>query len=559
MTNDNIIELSRRKVLAGIGTVGVASAGAGLGTTAFFSDEETFEGNTLTAGKLDLKMDWQEHYSDWSSDEEQYAGMASTKDTADYVLPGGDAGEPIMLKFSDEDGFMAATSVEAFPDTDNDTINDYDATLEALTDSQPNPGDICNIGADTPEDLDPTNGLRTRNSDTYDEENEEYKSLISLDDVKPGDFGEVTFSLHLCDNPGYLWMFADNISGSENGLTEPERKDDDEDQTLDADGNVVLKDSDDSDGGTVELLDKIQARVWYDGSSGTDSVASSGNNRKEEFEPLVGEGISDVPTLRGSLREVLNSLDSDPGVPLDASRFCSTHITDGIDLSDTTTDPVEYECYETTDVQPRCEDFFSDDVIDAAPRWEGGELPTSDTTLTKTIGDYEYKVELVVNNTDDGQPSEVELENIRFKNTTDSSTGSAYAAGVIVKGGNRGNICVPPNGESPSSDPDGPDEGADDSDGKKWFTAPTNPGGNEDPGISYIELCLIRGPKDGEVPPPDGGPRDCLVNSTTAYLGFEWWLPVNHGNEVQTDSVSFDLGFYTEQCRHNDGSGMQRQ
>ena len=34
-TNDTI-GLSRRKVLAGLGAVGVASAGAGLGTTAYF-------------------------------------------------------------------------------------------------------------------------------------------------------------------------------------------------------------------------------------------------------------------------------------------------------------------------------------------------------------------------------------------------------------------------------------------------------------------------------------------------------------------------------------------
>jgi hypothetical protein len=30
-----------------------------------------------------------------------------------------------------------------------------------------------------------------------------------------------------------------------------------------------------------------------------------------------------------------------------------------------------------------------------------------------------------------------------------------------------------------------------------------------------------------------------------------WWLPIDHGNQVQSDSVTFDLGFYTEQCRHN--------
>jgi hypothetical protein len=46
------------------------------------------------------------------------------------------------------------------------------------------------------------------------------------------------------------------------------------------------------------------------------------------------------------------------------------------------------------------------------------------------------------------------------------------------------------------------------------------------------------------------------VNSTTQHIGFAWYLPVDHANEIQTDSVSFDLGFYTEQCRHNDGSGQ---
>jgi len=38
MTNNNKIPLSRRSVLGGLGAIGVASAGAGLGTTAFFSD-----------------------------------------------------------------------------------------------------------------------------------------------------------------------------------------------------------------------------------------------------------------------------------------------------------------------------------------------------------------------------------------------------------------------------------------------------------------------------------------------------------------------------------------
>ena len=65
MTNDNTqIGLSRRKVLGGIGAVGVASAGAGIGTTAFFSDNESFENNTITAGQFELAVTQSTHFVD---------------------------------------------------------------------------------------------------------------------------------------------------------------------------------------------------------------------------------------------------------------------------------------------------------------------------------------------------------------------------------------------------------------------------------------------------------------------------------------------------------------
>jgi predicted ribosomally synthesized peptide with SipW-like signal peptide len=54
--SDNNIGLSRRQILTGLGTVGVASAGTGLGTSALFSDEESFEDNTITAGTLDMSV-----------------------------------------------------------------------------------------------------------------------------------------------------------------------------------------------------------------------------------------------------------------------------------------------------------------------------------------------------------------------------------------------------------------------------------------------------------------------------------------------------------------------
>ncbi len=47
-------------MLAGLGAVGLASTGSGLGTSAFFSGEETFGDSTLTASELDLKVSWQQ-------------------------------------------------------------------------------------------------------------------------------------------------------------------------------------------------------------------------------------------------------------------------------------------------------------------------------------------------------------------------------------------------------------------------------------------------------------------------------------------------------------------
>lgn len=58
MSDKNTLGLSRRRVLGGIGAIGVASAGAGLGTSAYFSDTESFVNNILEAGQLDLLVDW---------------------------------------------------------------------------------------------------------------------------------------------------------------------------------------------------------------------------------------------------------------------------------------------------------------------------------------------------------------------------------------------------------------------------------------------------------------------------------------------------------------------
>lgn len=52
-----IIELSRRKALAAVGTIGAAGVLGGFGTKAFLSDTENVQA-TYAAGQVDLKLSW---------------------------------------------------------------------------------------------------------------------------------------------------------------------------------------------------------------------------------------------------------------------------------------------------------------------------------------------------------------------------------------------------------------------------------------------------------------------------------------------------------------------
>ncbi|MEF8807598.1 choice-of-anchor W domain-containing protein [Natronomonas sp.] len=98
MTDDNNqIGLSRRKMLGGLGAIGLASAGAGLGTTAYFNDEENFVGNTLTAGELDLFV-----HVDYSEDQGDYAQYQTPPGTfVDGNVVGGGEGEPLSIEVDD--------------------------------------------------------------------------------------------------------------------------------------------------------------------------------------------------------------------------------------------------------------------------------------------------------------------------------------------------------------------------------------------------------------------------------------------------------------------------
>ena len=323
--SDENFQLSRRKALAALGTVGVASAGAGLGTSAYFSDQETFENNALTAGTLDMGVGYSAHYSDWSPDEDEGVPNVRMWDgPADTTGGPGDL-EPDEVGLPSNAAWLIAVS----DDTDDGTPDT--AVAEQFLENT----EYQSFNDGT---LDCVNGEANSQAD------EEDRPVVALDDVKPGDFGEVTFDFVLCDNPGFVWLNGSLRSASENGLTEPEADDPDE-------------------GEGVELLDVVQAAVWVD----------DGNNfQNGDEEPLTV----------GSIGEVLGMLD-------------------------------------------------------------GGSLGTG---------------------------------------------------------------------------------------------------------------------LNGDIPAEEGGgaagARNCFSAETEHSFVFAWWVPVDHGNEIQSDSATFDLGLYAEQCRHNDGSGM---
>ncbi|WP_440990696.1 SipW-dependent-type signal peptide-containing protein [Haloarchaeobius baliensis] len=523
-------ELSRRKILAGVGAAGAASVGAGLGTSAYFSDTESFAGNELVAGALDLKVNWTEHYSDWSEDEAE--GIDTVSMSPGDGLTGFPSTAPSserMVYVSDPDQFMKNTAIEAFPDVlDNDDpgAGDYDGHQATL-----DPDDaIC----DLPADLDGVLSHRYRTGGNLEEgvtigdpPNAQTTApgdpLVSISDVKPGDFGEVTFGFHLCDNPGYVWLTGGLDEASENGYTEPELDSENEDGP---------------DGETVELLDAVRAAVWYDTGADSEYGADVEDEDDGEGDNVFGPGEVLLP-LTGSLRNVLSMLESGM-FPLDATPVSTDG--DGVAVATDASVP-------SVSGSVAAGDDHVDEVVVT-----GDDDRFGDAASNYQCADYAAAFGLDVVGTEILNPETAPIvPGTSYSGCTtitvdalDESTGTITLSSsgpvlvVSVKGG--------PDGEQVYvfSEPvvlDG--------------AVVTTPGDHE---ISNVDVCCPVDGDDGDDGDGEGEgsgtpSRDCFPNSTTAYVGFEWWIPADVGNEIQGDSVSFDIGFYTEQCRHNDGSG----
>jgi predicted ribosomally synthesized peptide with SipW-like signal peptide len=139
---DKKFELTRRRVLAGVSGIGAAAAGAGLGTSALFSDTESFENNTLEAGALNLRVtvDNIAHSTNIVRDNT----TITPKDTADgnevtITIEDMKPGDWLILEWNPEvvanPGYVRVTSV------DEDYANDEGVNPEPETDTSA-PGDL---------------------------------------------------------------------------------------------------------------------------------------------------------------------------------------------------------------------------------------------------------------------------------------------------------------------------------------------------------------------------------------------------------------------------------
>ena len=567
MTNEpNLHELSRRKVLAGLGAVGIASAGAGLGTTAFFSDSETFGDNTLTAGELDLLVDWQQTYDFGEGQTFISAHPDHDGDGEQSIAADNDAGQ---LRYSD------------FPDEEDEDSNG--ANLPVLDCANIPPLEEADFGTD------PVTG-------------QEMETLVQLSDVKPGDSGEITFSLHLCDNPGYVWMQADNVSESGGVHTEPE----------------MLVDAEN----LPDLADAIEATLWYDEDC---------DNVYDGADPV---DIMLTLDFSGSmLYDQYGGIVSTDEIQINGTTYSETTKIDLVELG--TRQFIDYLQSQNADVNVGVAYFDGEGSDDTEPRTGVLQAMTTDLSVVDTaLAGLRQKLANVVSGGPGSTPFDGDGDPDPFSNAGSIATGTYIGEGVDDaqaeldangrSGAEKRNIVLS-DGESfngtGSTTFSSPTGAADDAraaspspatdvytinvDGSasvlQSMAGPAGGSGGDpaffndvdDPlniptvfgnlaaqtvaekvimqdSLGNVLAALSDGngvPLDGNratiydelSDPADDPDRDAFRGDGVMHcIALSWEVPFEAGNELQGDTLGFDLGFYTEQERHNDGAGPEQ-
>ena len=464
-----LFNTTRRQLLAGMGAVGLASAGAGLGTTAYFNDTETFAGNSLQAGEFDLKVDWQHKY---------YGAMQ------DDIY--GTAGRPY---------------VSAFPDADDDGIRD-----DFLTRSEISAENESLTTAEV-EDL-----YREQFADVP---NDWESPLIELGDVKPGDRGCLSLSMHLFDNPGHIWVGTENVVGSENGQSEPEAE---------VDGTAE---------GMGELAESTNARVWYD----------DGNCELDGgFE---GDTAEVVAVLDRS-----GSMDNDTNNDATSAKWAGAK--NGVMTLVNALAP------NTPDVQFGLASYSSSASVNQALTTDPADISSALSGLsTGGSTNIESGLQAADGMFSGTADSEIVVVLTNGNETTGDAVG--YASGMKSAGVKIYTVAYgsDANASTLSQISSGP--------AYSYLSAQIGAIGSVFAAIGQSiagEQVIVEGTLAevlgalGDGVHLDSNLEDegvqCFVNSTTRYIAMDWEVPTSVGNEIQTDTLNFDLSLVAEQCRHNE-------
>ncbi|MBI2024444.1 hypothetical protein HYT00_03605 [Candidatus Giovannonibacteria bacterium] len=149
-----------KKIIVSLSVIAAVAAVAIGASTAFFNDTETSAGNTFTAGAIDLKVDSTQHYN----------GMVCTRT--------GSTGDGPIYTWQPENG----TPQPYYPAQDSPCDGTW-----TLTDLQ--------------------NGVQ---------------KFFNFTDIKPGDNGENTISLHIDSNPAWACVDVNITQNDDVSSTEPE-------------------------------------------------------------------------------------------------------------------------------------------------------------------------------------------------------------------------------------------------------------------------------------------------------------------------------------------------
>ena len=354
-------------------------------------------------------------------------------------------------------------------------------------------------------------------------------AIFNQSDVKPGDHGEATISFHIIDNDGWLWMRSNLTKDDDVSSNEPELEVDDPENPNDL-----------FDG---ELAGVTQIRLWYD----------DGDNVYED-EPLI-----------------FDNNDTCQAVPLDvALAFDRSGSMDGPNApGDPAPNPQKFQA-----AKDGAKILFAGlglENNDQAALVSFNETATLDQQLTQNEGDLNNSVDALNAQGNTGIGDAINVSREELLNGANARAGAqkvlillsngnenvgaaedeanlAKAQGIrvitIAYGADADQQAL----EDLASSPNDAYNGDQDDVNEVFQTIVDDscvPGNLKNLDRTLGSGLLL----DGE--PTVNGTQP--FNATVAhYIGFEWHIPVEVGNEVQTDSAMFDLEWFAEQSRNNE-------